>query len=168
MTTVYAIYDSSAFEFVQAISGIWGLLALVLLLYGRLDTPRRRLLFVPGLVLLVLTVLVSMWLDTLVPAARHSTPGVVALVILGLIGVLVAAALIVYGGFVFVRDTLTAMTQVPPSRPRRGRHAKAGAGDPPIPARPSWLLVWRHGLLLLAAGGALLAVSAWLQRLGDG
>jgi len=134
-----------------------GLMSLIGFLVGKHRDPARKALISGGLVLLAASVIVSMVFEDLLP--RFSTrPEAQRLPFaLSFLGFLLATAMIVYGGRRFVQATFSVIGEIV-------GQAQAGRKSSFVPQRrvPSSVLfiAWLPGLLWMAAGFLLLALSA--------
>lgn len=152
-----AFLDSTWWEVVQFLSLGLGLTALLSLLLDGGGRGWAKLRIWGGLGLLAATVVFSMLFEDLLPRLQtlpddHKLP-----FMLSFPGFLAATAIIVYGGWRFVRDTFRVLATGgvetgPASGKRRSRQTHVPAGV--------FFRAWLPGLGWLAAGFALMFLSA--------
>lgn len=152
-----AYFNSVWWEMTTMAALVWGLAGGVMLMTGTAQAGPRRIVAWGGVIFLLATILFSMVFEELVPLARRAPWPVVARTASGMALFLLATGVLVYGGYVFLRDSLRAFTQ----------HAAAngtgkGAAEDLRRMRVSdWLRAWMPGFRIIGLS-ALLFVAATL------
>lgn len=119
-------------------------------------------------VLFIGSILWSMWFETLLPLIRSGDTAAVVNNVLGLPIILLATAVIVYGGFLVVRATLTTMGDaqlVQNIAIIRAREDKTAVRRAQRQNMMALFRAWRHGSALMLLGFGLMALGGWLINL---
>lgn len=110
----------------------------------------------------LLSILWSMWTETLLPLIRAGDTRAVWLHLVGLPLILLGTAVIVYGGIIFVRDTFGVFTDETRQQPARAIQPR------PASAADRWqnskilFRAWIPGLRWLLLGFLLIAIGGFL------
>ena len=127
-----------------------------------------KVLGILALAAFVGSILWSMWVDTLQPLVREGDSQAVAFHLVGLPLILVGVGIFVYGGFVFVRDTVGSfgneklLQNVAVIRTKPSRKEVTAAQWQNV--RFLWQ-AWKPGLAWLALGFLLIAAGGFLINL---
>ena len=127
--------------------------------WGKIVVIGVGLLFVGSIIWSFIT-------ETLMPLMAAGDAGAVGRNLVGFPIILLGTGFIVYGGFVFVRDTFSAMAD--PHVQARVEQIRQEAPSPDQIRRARWqnflflVRAWKDGLLLMLLGFALIAVGGWL------
>jgi hypothetical protein len=114
----------------------------------------------------VASILWSMWVDTLQPLIRTGDTRALILNMIGLPVILLGAGIFVYGGLLFVRRTFNALGA---TQTAENMALMRGGKLPPGELRQARMQnlkalwdAWKHPLLWLASGFALIALGGFL------
>lgn len=133
------------------------------------DSGLGKWILVGIAVLFVGSIIWSFIAETLMPLLAAGDSGAVGRNLLGFPIILLGTAIFVYGGFVFVRDTFSAMQD--PEMTRNVSQIRTGdtSAEELRKARRQNLSMllrsWKDGSLRMALGFALIALGGWLINL---
>lgn len=132
-------------------------------------TNYGKWLLIALLIIFVGSIIWSFIYETLMPLMAQGDPGAVVRNLIGFPIILAGTALFAYGGFVFVRDTFSAMANPQLRQNVEQINDKSAAPDAVKQAR--WqnfrylVASWKAGALRMALGFGLIAIGGWLINL---